>query len=367
MSAHLICVTAGGGLPIFARKKGHSDSLPFSIVGSLNGVHMFARPFNIALLNTITDDYSVAWKDFEESLVIIGIASGCSVDVLNKLLESVFNAIVLIVGIDEVKTQRNAERLKKRTAGIWKTICYPVIDRLLDSLDCGDSSNKHSSDVAGFVETILCPENHLMQIVLDSFTECVDSMYSCLLIAGKIAAATESWWSLTPDEMNLLSLLATSENTANSKDIPVFLPHKSPTVAFRFVACTLIPEVQLCCLCGPTPILNDIEHSVTQCFRNSTDILNAAVQCSPKNFPSSYNIDGGVLGVLLVNSATGKYMISKSPQQNSKKAASSSHRLDILRSFFYRAVMNTLIPSYHHNLRNDGSKSDGSTSHVVQR
>ncbi|KAJ8913472.1 hypothetical protein NQ315_013852 [Exocentrus adspersus] len=340
MSAHIICVTSGGGLPIFSRKRGNWENLPFSVIGSLNGVHMFGKPFGIEMINTITDDYVVAWKEFVDSVVIIGIASGCSVDILNKLLESVFSSIVLIVGTEEIKTQRNIERLKRELR-----ICYPVVDRLLDSLDCGDSNNKYSSDLAGFVETILCPENHLIQIVLDSFTECVDSMFSCVLISGKIAAATQSWWSLHPDELKLLSLLATSGNTASSKDIPVFLPYKSPTVAFRFVACTLIPEVQLCCLCGPTPLLNDIEHSVMQCFKNSTDILNTAVLCSPKNFPSSYVIDGNVLGLLLINTAIGKYMISKSPQQNaSKKSTSSSHRLDILRTFFYRAVLNYLIP-----------------------
>lgn len=39
-----------------------------------------------------------------------------------------------------------------------------MIDRLLDSLDCGDTSNKHSSDIVGYVETIICSENHLIQV-----------------------------------------------------------------------------------------------------------------------------------------------------------------------------------------------------------
>ncbi|KAG5877686.1 hypothetical protein JTB14_003841 [Gonioctena quinquepunctata] len=291
MSAYIVCNTSGGGLPIFSRKKGNSDTLPFSIIGSLNGVHMFGKPSGIEILETLTDDYAVSWREFEESIVMIGIASGCSVDVLNQLLEEVFNTMVLIVGIKELKLQRNIERLKRELR-----VCFPMIDRLLDSLDCGDSSNKHSSDIVGFVETILCPENHLIQIVLDSFTECLDSMFSCVLVSGKVAAATESWWSLHPVEIRLLGLLATSENGAESRDIPVFLPYKSPTVAFRFVSCTLVPEVQLCCLCGPTPVLSEIEHYVTQCFKNSTDILNAAVQCVPRNFPEACSIDGSILG-----------------------------------------------------------------------
>ena len=63
----------------------------------------------------------------------------------------------------------------------------------------------------------------------------MDSLFSCVLIHGKIAAATNSWWSLHPEEIKLLALLAQSENTSSSKDIPVFLPYKSPTVISREV------------------------------------------------------------------------------------------------------------------------------------
>lgn len=340
MSVYITCGTSGGGLPIFSRKKGNTETLPFSVVGSLNGIHMFGKPFGMEILDTLTDDYAVSWKEFEDSIIVIGVASGCSIDVLNRVLVDIFNTTVLIAGMKELKLQRNIERLKRELR-----IAFPVIDRLMDSLDCGDANNKYTSDIVGFAETILCMENHLIQIVLDSFTEYVDSMFSCILVEGKIAAATESWWSLHPDELRLLSLLAASENTTDSKDIPVFLPHKSPTVAFRFVVCTLIPEVQLCCLCGPTPPLNEIELSATQSFRNSADILNSAAQCIPRNFPASYIIDSSILGQLLVNCVSKKYMISKSPQQPSKKSTTSSHRLDILRTFFYRAVLNNLIPS----------------------
>ncbi|XP_074038172.1 fuzzy planar cell polarity protein-like protein isoform X2 [Leptinotarsa decemlineata] len=302
---------------------------------------MFGKPFGIEILETASDDYAVTWKEFEESVVIIGIASGCSIDILNQLLEEVFNTMVLIVGIKELKLQRNIERLKRELR-----VCLPVIDRLLDSLDCGNPGNKHSSDIVGFVETILCAENHLIQIVLDSFTECLDSMYSCVLVSGKIAVATENWWSLHPVEIRLLGLLASTEIIGESKDIPVFLPYKSPTVAFRFVTCTLVPEVQLCCLCGPTPVLSEIEHYVTQCFKNSTDILKAAVQSVPRNFPVTCSVDPSILGQLLVNTTKRKFMMSKSTQQSSsRKTTNSSHRLDILRTFFYRTVMDEFFPT----------------------
>lgn len=43
--------------------------LPFSSIGSLNGLHMFGKPFNIEILDSISDDYVVAWKEFEERYV----------------------------------------------------------------------------------------------------------------------------------------------------------------------------------------------------------------------------------------------------------------------------------------------------------
>lgn len=45
--------------------------------------------------------------------MLIGISTGCTTTVLDKLLQSVFNAVVLVVGIDEVKSQKNIERLKR--------------------------------------------------------------------------------------------------------------------------------------------------------------------------------------------------------------------------------------------------------------
>lgn len=124
-------------------------------------------------------------------------------------------------------------------------------------------------------------------------------------------------------------------------------------MAFRFVCCTLIPDVQVCCLCGPSPTLQDVEHSATQCFKNCSDILSAAIQCHPRNFPLSCQIDGGILGLLLVKIGT-KYMMTRNPHHSSgkKTTSSSSHRLDILRTFFYQSVCSFLLP-------NEGSDNQG--------
>ncbi|KAF5281950.1 hypothetical protein FQA39_LY00474 [Lamprigera yunnana] len=338
MAAHLLCISSNSGLPVFTRKKGNTESLPFSVMGSLNGVHMFAKSQRVQLLNSLMDDYCTVWKEFHDSIVLIGISSGCTIHVLSKLLDSAFNAMVLTVGIEKIKTQRNIERLKRDLR-----LCYPVIDRLMDSLDYGGPTNKYSSDLVNMTETILCNENHLLQCALESYTECVDSEYSCILIHGKIAVATESWWSLDPDEIKLLSLVATVDNSSSSKDVPVFLPYRSPNVAYRFVACILIPHVQVCCLCGPTPSIKDIEYSALQCFKSTLELFEAALQCHPRNIPNSLLLEAGVLGILLINAKQGKYVISRNPSVTSIKNTSNvSHRVDILRTFYYQSILSLL-------------------------
>lgn len=52
-------------------------------------------------------------ESFFYSIVLIGIAGGCSTEVLQKVLESIYFCLILIVGIEEIKTQRNIERLKR--------------------------------------------------------------------------------------------------------------------------------------------------------------------------------------------------------------------------------------------------------------
>lgn len=47
------------------------------------------------------------------SVVLIATASNSTTTILNKLLENVYNAMVLFVGVDEVKSHRNIERLKR--------------------------------------------------------------------------------------------------------------------------------------------------------------------------------------------------------------------------------------------------------------
>lgn len=73
------------------------------------------------------------------------------------------------------------------------------------------------------------------QAFLDAFVEAADSSYGCLLVHGKVAVATRKWWTFTSTELVLLSMIVAASPKCSSRDIPVFLPHTSPTVSVTWL------------------------------------------------------------------------------------------------------------------------------------
>jgi hypothetical protein len=177
---------------------------------------------------------------------------------------------------------------------------------------------------------------------VDTWAECVDSLYGFLLIRDRVAVATSSWWQLDPEEKKLLALTVSVQGTCTVCDIPVFLPCKSPAVPFRLVVCGLVGGIQICALCGPTPSLTEVEHVSVQCWKGAIDTVRAAEQCFPRNFPPSIQLDTGVMGLLLVDRQTGKFMLSQNQRTDAGKKESRSlsgaHRVDILRTFYHQVA-----------------------------
>ncbi|XP_053980467.1 protein fuzzy homolog isoform X2 [Hylaeus volcanicus] len=305
--------------------------MTFSKIASLNGVHMFLKSQDIKLLCTDLPDTTIMWKEFERSITLIAIANGTTKYILNKFLDAIFGAMILFVGIDEIKSAKNIEKLKKDMR-----LCSPIVDNLLQCLDAGDGISL-KTDIVNMTECIMCDENNLLQTCLEGYVECLDSIYGCILIHGCLAVATEGWWSLHPIERKLLIIAVTVEGVCTTRDIPVFLPYKSPNVAFRLVSVALINHIEVLALCGPNPELSEIERFAVQCWKSSIDALHSAEQCYPRNLPMSINLDSETLGFLLANYKVQKFVLGRNTQYT-KNRASGSHRLDILRTFYHQAV-----------------------------
>lgn len=335
-SIQLLCLTASSGVPLFSR--GSTKQLPFSIIGSLNGVHMFGTGHNASLSCCETEQGGrVVWRVFHDSLMLIGISSSAAISELHlrRLLENTWNCMVLVLGLDELANMRNIERLKRELRS-----CYWLIDMLLER-GVDDSDQGLMGDLTHCTDCILLAQPELLQETLESFARAAESEFGCLLFHGRLAVGTEKWWRLAPQELVLLSALADLPPGKTSCDYPVFLPQGSPNVALRLLCFQLLPGVLACVLCGPRPSLYQVENE--QVYRFWSPVVENLRSCLDKAFHSalspSINLRQDVLALLLINRET-RRSVSSLAHACSKATPflSPARRWDLLRHFYTFAV-----------------------------
>ncbi|BFZ16270.1 hypothetical protein BsWGS_19309 [Bradybaena similaris] len=337
MAAYLMCLTSGSGIPVFTRSVGNVKPLPFPVIGSLNAVHMFAANHNAILKSTTTEDTRIVWREFRNSLVLISVTSQDSTtdDVhAGNLLENVFNAMVLLYGLDELTNIKNIERFKKEIK-----ICYRLIDTLINPAPL-----LLFSDVTNAVDVLMPSDAGLLQSFLDAFADSADSPYGCLVIHGHVVMATKKWWDLTATELLLMSFLISSFSSCSSRDVPIYLPQGSPTVPHRLLTFELLAHVEVCIICGPTPSLTALEIEIPRFWSPAVESLKSMRQIYPRNFPTSITVDTNILGFLLVNTSTNRCLSSVNPRKQKDKSIQIDHRRAILQSF-YKHVIGTYFPS----------------------
>ncbi|XP_077372866.1 protein fuzzy homolog [Festucalex cinctus] len=302
-SIQLVCLTASSGVPLFTR--GASRQLPFSIIGSLNGVHMFGSGQGVVLSSCETEGGGrVVWRVFRDSVMLIAVnashQAGQGEDSskgerlrLWRLLENVWSCMVMMLGQDELINARNLERLKRDLRA-----CYVLVDELLEERRPG---------ILGYLthcaDCLLLPQLAPLQEAVEGFAKAADSEFGCLLIHGRVAAATEMWWRLAPLEIVLLSALTRvlSDSGAASCDYPVFLPQGSPTVALRLLRFQLLPGADVCVLCGPTPSLHSAESTLVGFWSPLVDTLRDRLAVGERCLPASVTLRPDVLAFLLIN------------------------------------------------------------------
>ncbi|KAM9048927.1 protein fuzzy homolog isoform 4-T4 [Megaptera novaeangliae] len=316
-------VSSRGGAP--ARQQ-----LPFSVIGSLNGVHMFGQNLEVQLSSAKTEDTTVVWKSFHDSITLIVLSSeeGTSELRLERLLQMVFGAMVLLVGLEELTNIRNVERLKKELRASY---------RLIDSF-LGDS--ELIGDLTQCVDCVVPPEGSLLQEALSGFAEAAGTAFVSLVVSGRVVAATESWWRLGMPEAVLLPWLVGSLPPQAARDYPVYLPHGSPTVPHRLLTLTLLPGLELCLLCGPRPPLSQLDAQLLErWWQPLLDPLRACLPLGSRALPAGFPLHTDILGLLLLHLELKRCLFTVEPSGD--KEPSSEQRRRLFRSFY------TLVTATH--------------------
>nr|KAF6409887.1 fuzzy planar cell polarity protein [Rousettus aegyptiacus] len=320
-TVHLLCLAASSGVPLFCRSsRGGTPArqqLPFSIIGSLNGVHMFGQNLDVQLSSARTEDTIVVWKSFHDSITLIVLSSeeGTSELRLERLLQMIFGAMVLLVGLEELTNIRNVERLKKELRASYRLIDSFLVDSEL------------IGDLTQCVDCMVSPEGSLLQEALSGFAEAAGTAFVSLVVSGRVVAATESWWRLGTPEAVLLPWLVGSLPPQAARDYPVYLPHGSPT---------------LCLLCGPRPPLSQLDPQLLdRWWQPLLDPLRACLSLGPRALPAGFPLHTDILGLLLLHLELKRCLFTVEPSGN--KEPSPGQRRHLLRSF-YALVTATHFP-----------------------
>jgi len=347
MSAYLLCLSINGGIPLFTRKHGDLKSVPFALLASLNGVAMFGLSHDVTLLNTLTRECRIQWRDYHNSIRLIIVVPLDSVSDfhIHRLLDLIFQSMVLLSGLDDLIALRNIDRVKRELRS-----AFPLIDHILSGLQPSEKTVLFG-DIIGGADVVVASEAGAVQNHLEHFTEAVDSTYGAVFVSGRIVTATSNWWSLHTDELGLLSAFIWSESEVSLSDTPVFLPVKSPTVPFRLVTSRLTGEVQVAVLCGPQPSLPDIQPLLGKYWKGAGHLLQPLHNYLPRCIPASLQLDRSILALIVVNTVKKRILSIMSPHfgnQTAREARSFplalSRRLDILRTF-YRYTVGAVLPS----------------------
>lgn len=295
---------------------------------------MYGKSHNMLLKSTSTEDMTIVWREFENSVTLIAAGVTLSEQPLSDLCQAVFNTLVMFVGIEELRTIRNVERLRKDLR-----MSFATIEKLLQAVDLTDSTGPNES-LLNYTPAMLPADHEVLQGYVDTWSECVASMFVCVVIEGSLAGASSGWWQLDRVDRYLLSLVIPSSDACTSSDVPVFLPVKSPTVPFRLVSCTPMQGIRIVALCGPVPDLSQFEQLATQTWKSCIDLLNDCASVYPRNIAPSFVFHELVLGFLLIDDVLGKMVISGNVTGQRKAVKCPNH---VLRSFYYQCVHDMVL------------------------
>lgn len=331
-------------MPIFSRSKGDLKPLPFPVIGSLNGVHMFGAAQDAILKSSLTEHGKIVWKMFEEALTLIVVTDDCANHDkhMTHFLDLVFNAVVLLCGLEDILSlcNRNVERLKKEVK-----LSLTLVDHILRN---GQSDiNTSMCDLTRAVDVLYSPDHSHLQPVLDSFTSAAMSPYGCLMVHNRLSLATERWWALPSLEQTLLLLLMSSLPYSNARDIPVFLPIGSPKIAHRLLTFHLLSGVEVAVICGPQPTLTSLQTEVERFWRPNFESIRSLSRLVPRFIPEAIQLDNSVLGFLLINTEQSQTLWTIQPFSDERRFSgnlpNAATRMDVLRSF-YKQTVGQLFP-----------------------
>jgi hypothetical protein len=89
--------------------------LPFALIGTLNTIQTFTENYGVKILNADSAETKIVWKVYHSTISLILVETNCPFDekVYYEKLDLIFNALVILHGLDDLISINNVEKFKK--------------------------------------------------------------------------------------------------------------------------------------------------------------------------------------------------------------------------------------------------------------
>ncbi len=276
----------------FIKKK----QLPISTISTLNSIFTYGDSYGVKLHSLDSSQFKIVWKIFHSQLTLILIEPHLPVDerLYFDKLEMLFNALILMYGLDDLINISNVEKFKKEIKA-----SFNLLDSILDTASRFDLFGGYLTDSSDAL--LLTSESTELQEALNESCNRVGTSLACLKVNGKVVVASAAWWDLNPTETYLISHLCLTLSESTSRDIPIYLPFKSPNTALRLLSYSLTSSVLLCFICEERPSVDFVEEILKNLWHPVYKSLVSLKQCLPRSLPVNLTLDINMVGFLLID------------------------------------------------------------------
>lgn len=300
------CLTTDG-IPLFSRTVGENlPTIPFPVIGSLNGVHMFSKSKKVELGCTCTENGKIFWKEYGSvKLIMVCLDTHINEKLIESFVENIYKCLIMSIGETELTKFTNVEKLKRKIK-----LCLPLLDTFMNPLHL-------ISNITQMTDVVQVTESGILKNYLNAFTEECESEFGCLTLGGRVVVATDKFWQLQTIETSLILYVMHNIKDVTASDTPIYLPNGSPTVPHRLITVALIDNIHVGIVCGPKPSLQEvIDQHIPKYWSGLAQTLRSCLRCIPRGFPPEVKLDPNLLGFILLNTQDGRGLVSVHPHGN---------------------------------------------------
>ena len=343
----------------------------------MNSLFTYGDNYGVKIHSADSKDFKIIWKTFHSSITLILIEPLLPVNeqfYFNKI-DILFNALVLLYGLDDLVNIANTEKFKKEIKVINRfflseefyisnsininssKVTYNILDAILHNSGKFDLFGGY---LTGCTDALVINDSNVLQASIDESCLAVNTSLGCVMVNGRVIVASRTWWDLNATEAYLISLLCLTLSDSTSRDIPIYLPYKSPNEALRLLTYNLTSNnVMLCFICEEKPTIDAVEPLIKTLWHPIYKSLINLKQYFPRNLPPNLNLDDNMIGFLLINKNSKCCYSSLCPNETrSIHIDEMNKRYDLLR-FCYLNITTNYFTKYFKDSGNRADENDG--------